>query len=52
MAPGNAWQVRLGEEDQLTWESTAGKTALQPARHFGQRIADFFYGLLPIKEQL
>jgi putative cardiolipin synthase len=52
MAPDNAWQVRLGEEDQLTWKSTAGETSLQPARHFGQRIADFFYGLLPIKEQL
>jgi hypothetical protein len=23
-----------------------------PAWHFGQRIADFFYSLLPIKEQL
>jgi putative cardiolipin synthase len=52
MAPGNAWQVRLGDENQLSWESAAGKTSLQPARHFGQRIADFFYGLLPIKEQL
>lgn len=52
MSPENAWQVQLDENDQLIWESTAGKVYLQPARHFGQRIADFFYSLLPIKDQL
>jgi len=52
MRPENAWQVSLDEENQLVWESADGKTHLQPARGFGQRIADFFYGLLPIKDQL
>ena len=52
MQPENAWRVMLDEDDQFIWESAAGKVHLQPARGFGQRIADFFYGLLPIKDQL
>jgi len=52
MQPANAWRVMLDEDDQFIWESAAGKVHLQPARGFGQRIADFFYGLLPIKDQL
>ena len=52
LSPQNAWRVSMDEEGQLAWESAAGKKRLQPARHFGQRIADFFYGLLPIKDQL
>ena len=52
MSPENSWQVTLNEEDHLVWESAAGKVHLQPARNFGQRIADFFFGLLPIKDQL
>ena len=52
MAPENAWQVSLDEDGQLRWKSAVGVRNLQPARHFGQRIADFFFGLLPIKDQL
>jgi len=52
MLPENAWQVTLNEDNELVWESTAGKTHWQPARSFGQRMADFFYGLLPVKDQL
>jgi cardiolipin synthase C len=52
MLPENAWRVTLNEDNQLVWESAAGKVHLQPARGFGQRIADFLYGLLPIKDQL
>jgi putative cardiolipin synthase len=52
MSPRNAWQVSLDEEGRLVWHSAAGTTSMQPARHFGQRIADFFFGLLPIKDQL
>jgi putative cardiolipin synthase len=52
MSPNNAWRVTLDEEDRLVWESAAGKVYRQPARGFGQRIADFLYSLLPIKDQL
>jgi putative cardiolipin synthase len=52
MGPDNAWQLTLDDEERLIWASKAGATHLQPARSFAQRLADFFYGLLPIKEQL
>ncbi|TNF91912.1 MAG: phospholipase D family protein [Gammaproteobacteria bacterium] len=52
MNPDNAWRVSLEEDERLAWHSSAGTVYLQPARHFGQRILDFFYGLLPIKDQL
>jgi hypothetical protein len=51
MAPENAWQVYL-DDDQLHWKSADGIVTTQPARGFGQRIADFFFRLLPIESQL
>ncbi|MCZ6888577.1 MAG: phospholipase D family protein [Gammaproteobacteria bacterium] len=48
----NAWRVYLNEDGQLRWESGTETLAWQPARSFGQRIADFFLGLLPIENQL
>jgi putative cardiolipin synthase len=52
MAPENAWRVYLNEDNYLRWESSAGTAAIQPARSFWQRIADFFFRLLPIESQL
>ena len=52
MSPENAWQVRLDDNDNLTWTAKEGVKQQQPARHFGQRIADFLYRLLPIESQL
>jgi putative cardiolipin synthase len=52
MAPKNAWRVYLDADDQLRWESNSGTVSLQPARSFGQRIADFFFRLVPIEGQL
>jgi len=52
MAPENAWRVYLNEDNQLRWESSSGTVSRQPARSFGQRIADFFFRLLPIESQL
>ena len=52
MEPGNAWRVFLDERGRLGWVSSAGTTRRQPARNGFQRIGDFFYGLLPIKDQL
>ncbi len=53
MQPHNAWRVYLDEEQQsLSWQSDQGTVNTQPARGFGQRIADFFFRLLPIESQL
>lgn len=52
MAPDNAWRVYLNHDNALRWESSSGTTSIQPARSFWQRIADFFFRLLPIESQL
>ena len=52
MSPENAWRVYLNEDNQLRWESNAGTVSIQPARSFWQRIADFFWRLVPIESQL
>jgi len=52
MAPENAWRVYLNEKNKIRWESSLGTVSRQPARSFGQRIADFFLRLLPIESQL
>ena len=52
MMPENAWRVTVDEENRLRWESSSGTVSVQPARSFGQRIADFFFRLIPIESQL
>jgi hypothetical protein len=52
MSPENSWRVFLNEKNKLRWESSAGIVSSQPTRNFGQWIADLFYGLLPIENQL
>jgi putative cardiolipin synthase len=52
MAPENAWRVHVNEKNKLRWESSAGVVTKQPARKASQRVADFFYRLLPIESQL
>ena len=52
MSPDNSWRVFLNDKNKLRWESSAGVVSSQPARNFGQRITDVFYGLLPIEKQL
>ena len=52
MSPENAWRVYLNENNQLRWESSSETVSIQPARSFGQRIADFFFRLMPIESQL
>jgi putative cardiolipin synthase len=52
MSPENAWRVFLNEDNQMRWESSSGTVSMQPARHFWQRISDFFFRLLPIESQI
>jgi putative cardiolipin synthase len=48
----NAWSVTRDPGGRLRWTSSTGTQSVQPARGFGQRIADFFYQFLPIESQL
>lgn len=52
MDPKNSWKVYLNKNNALRWKSSTATISSQPARGFGQRIADFFYRLLPIESQL
>ena len=53
MKPDNAWEVHMDSESRaLHWTSSRGTVTSQPARSFTQRIADFFFRLLPIESQL
>ncbi len=40
------------EDRTLYWQSSEGIVRSQPARSFSQRIADFFFRLLPVESQL
>ena len=52
MAPENAWRVYLDKDNRIRWKSDSGVVSRQPARGFCQRVADFFFRLLPIESQL
>ena len=39
-------------EGKLRWRSMDEELTRQPAKSFGSRISDFFFGLLPIEGQL
>ncbi len=51
-SPENAWRVSLDEKNKIRWDSSAGTVYKQPARSTGQRISDFFLGIIPIESQL
>ncbi|MHC4712417.1 MAG: phospholipase D-like domain-containing protein [Planctomycetota bacterium] len=52
MSGENAWHAYLDDRGRLRWKSASGTVIRQPARHFGQRIADFFFRLMPIEKHL
>jgi putative cardiolipin synthase len=49
MTPENAWRVEIGPGGRLQWRSDSETLRRQPARGKGQRLADAFFGLLPIR---
>lgn len=51
MAPENAWRVTMDGDGWLTWSNGARSVKRQPARHFRQRLEEFFLNLLPLKKQ-
>jgi putative cardiolipin synthase len=52
MTPDNAWQVEIGPDDRLQWRNDTETLSRQPARGAGQRLADSFFGLLPIRDYI
>ena len=50
--PQNAWRVTTSEDGDLIWTGNPSTLKRQPARGFGQRLADFLVNLLPIKKQI
>jgi putative cardiolipin synthase len=52
MTPDNAWQVEIGPDDRLQWRNDTKTLSRQPARGAGQRLADSFFGLLPIRDYI
>jgi putative cardiolipin synthase len=52
MRPENAWRVSMNKRDQVHWKSNSETLSIQPARNSWQRIADFFFRLLPIEDQI
>jgi len=51
-SPDNSWRVERNEAGDLIWRSREGTLTHQPAGGIGRRVADFFYGLLPIDSQM
>ena len=47
-----AWSVTQDEAGKLKWTSFEGTTDSQPAQGSGQRMADFFFRMLPVESQL
>jgi len=47
----NAWRLGLDEREGLSWTSAEGTLTRQPAKGPGQRIMEFIYALLPIRNQ-
>ena len=50
--PQNSWRVQLNEDGDLGWHSADGVLERQPAGSPVRRMSDFFFGLLPIDEQM
>ncbi len=47
MQPDNSWQVTLREDGGLQWSHDAASVEKQPARHFWQRVEEFFFRAIP-----
>ena len=52
MSPENAWRVHMNPDYTVYWEAGEDRASFQPARGFFQRVADFFFRLIPMESQL
>lgn len=52
LLPRNAWRVILDESNQVVWQGEAGIVHDAPPASFFMRTESWFFGLLPIEDQL
>jgi putative cardiolipin synthase len=52
LLPANAWKVELDQRDELVWVGPEGKQRHTPPASFYLRAQSWFFGLLPIEEQM
>ena len=52
MAPENAWQLHLDDQNRLRWESEDGTLGTQPDQNFLRRFKSGIFGLFPLEEHL
>jgi putative cardiolipin synthase len=52
LLPENAWRVKLGETGNVVWVGPEGDVHEAPPASFFMRAESWFFGLLPIEEQM
>lgn len=52
LLPRNAWQVMLDEDDQVVWQGEDGIVRDAPPASFFMRAESWFFGLLPIEDEM
>ncbi len=52
MKPENAWQVIIGSDGRLRWRNDRETMGRQPARTWGQRVADGLLTIIPIRDYI
>ncbi len=52
MLPANAWRLTLSDDDKIVWHGPAGEVRNTPPASFFMRSESWFFGLLPIEDQM
>ena len=52
LLPENAWRVRLDTQENVVWEGPEGDVFTAPPASFFMRAQSWFFGLLPIEDQM
>lgn len=52
LLPANAWQVKLKDANVLVWTGPDGEEQTTPPASFIMRAESWFFGLLPIEDQM
>ena len=52
LLPENAWQVKLDTDGDVVWEGPEGDVHTAPPASFFMRAESWFFGLLPIEDQM
>jgi len=52
LLPANAWRVTLTDGDNIVWTGPGGEIETSPPASFFMRSESWFFGLLPIEDQM